>query len=67
MAQSGHSWKQPVIVMASTGVEMVAIGPVGTALAADQARGSAESGLAALQTLSARHLLVVHKQIVKDL
>lgn len=54
MAQSGHSWKQPVIVMASTEVEMVAIGPVGTALAA-------------LQTLSARHLLVVHKQIVKDL
>ncbi len=67
MALSGHSWKQPVIVMASTGVELVAIGPVGTALAVGQARESAEPGLAALQTLSARHLLVVHKQTVRDL
>ena len=53
--------------MALTVVETGAIGPVVAVLAADLSRGDAEPGMAALQMLSVRHLLVVHLQTVKDL
>jgi hypothetical protein len=62
MAPSGHSWKKSMTV-----VETGAIGPVVTALVADRAGVIEEPGRAALQMLSARHLLVVHMQTVKDL
>ena len=54
-------------VLVSTVVETDAIGRVVTVLVTERARVMAEPVLAALRTLSARHLLVVRMQTVKDL